>query len=70
MVRLGDKKTEGDRDEAAVGADPEGWWSVLSEFINVEIVVEGPNGYDDGRKRRLSGQCWLMPRVEVATEAG
>lgn len=67
-VRLGDRKTEVDHDETAASASPEGWWNVLSELIDVEIAGEGPNGYDDGRKQRSSGQCRSMPRVEVATE--
>ena len=36
----------------------EGWRIVLSQLVNFEKAVEGPNGYADGRNQRSSGECW------------
>ena len=56
-VCLVGRKTGLDRDKTIAGAGPGHRWSVLSRPINVEIAVEGPNGYLGGRKQRTSGEC-------------
>jgi hypothetical protein len=54
---LRDEKTRAYRVENAVDASPEGQFGVFSNPINVQIAIEGPNGYHHRRKRRSYGEC-------------
>lgn len=56
-VRLGDRKTELQRDESGYGCGLEWGTSACSQPINVEIAFEGQNGYRHCSKRHSYGEC-------------
>ncbi len=56
-VCLDDDKAGHEHHETDLDADPGATQSALPTHIELRIAIESPNGYRNGQKWRLSGEC-------------